>query len=124
MLSQQARRIRWSGGSRLSQEFFEGVPVMALPSFRQMFCLAFGESRVVEDQFGAGTLFDEFELRDGIDAGVPVDHAPGLHDAVVRNQFDLAANDVATKNRKCAADFVTDCRRGRPKRPAGLYFAT
>src|ERR1700730_9545135 len=87
-----------------------------------MFCLTFGESRVVEDQLRAGTLFDELELCNGIDAGVPVNHAPGLHDAVVRNQFDLAAYDVTTKNRECAAGFTTDRGRGGPKGLACLHF--
>src|SRR5882724_5775334 len=87
-----------------------------------MFCLTSGKSRVVEGQLGAGTLFEELELCNGIDAGVPVNHAPGLHDAFVWNQFDLAAYDVATKNQKCAAGFATDCGRRGPEGLAGLHF--
>jgi hypothetical protein len=95
---------------RLSQEFFEGLPVVFVPAVEEGLAIAVGETAVIEGEFGAGAAIGEFEFYDRVDAGVPVHGAPGLDDALVRQQFDVPARDDAAKHGEGAADFGADLR--------------
>jgi hypothetical protein len=59
-------------------------------------------------------LLRQFEFRNRIAAGLPVHHAPGLHDALIRHQLDVSALDVASKYRERPAHFTADCRNSCP----------
>src|SRR5271155_670517 len=81
----------------LDKEFLDRLPVVGFPSGGQGFGLAFRKAGMVEYDLGAGALLHEFELRNGIDAERPAAGAPGLHDALVWNEFDVTSGDVAAE---------------------------
>src|SRR5579864_2234943 len=87
-----------AGSTRLSKELRERLPVIGLPTGGQVFALAGGKPDMVEDEFSRGALVDEFEPGQGIRAGIPLDDAPGLHNALAGQQLDLPAHDISAVN--------------------------
>ena len=83
---------------RLYQVFLKGVPVVALPTGVEGVVFACGEGGVVEDEGGFGGVGFEFEMDDGVDAGIPVGGAPGLDDSLVGDQFDGATYDFTAEH--------------------------
>src|SRR5208337_182770 len=73
-----------------------------------MVVLTGGEAGVVEDHAGFSSAGLEFEVDDGIDAGVPMTGAPCLYDALVGDKFDVAADDETAKHGECAASHRVD----------------
>ena len=110
----RSQRGAWSwhllhgGALALRQEFFERLPVVFIPAVCEVFSGAGGEADVVKDNFCAGGLNDELEFSDGKDAGGPTGDAPGLDDALVWQEFELAADDVAAEDAEGAAEFAAD----------------
>jgi hypothetical protein len=49
---------------RLSQEFFEGLPVVFVPAGEQVLRVAVGKTAVIERELGVGAAFGEFEFYD------------------------------------------------------------
>ena len=81
----------------------------------------FGESGVVEDNFCAGGVVDELEFGDRINTRRPVDDSPGLNDALIRDELDVAAEDVPAKEGEGASGSASDLRRRIAKGHAGLH---
>ena len=75
-----------------------------------MLSFALRKTSVVKDDFGAGVLPGEFELHNGVDAWVPVDHTPSLDNSLVRHKLDVSSYDMAAKNREGTARFGGDLR--------------
>ena len=46
----------------LGEVFFQWLPIVGSPPFGEVLAFALREARVVEDQSGAGALFDEHKL--------------------------------------------------------------
>jgi len=97
---------------------------VAVPAEVQMVVFAGGEAGVVEDERGlVGTRF-EFEVDDGVDAGVPVGGAPGLDDsrigAAVGDELNVAASDEAAEHPQGAAGSGVD--GGGEAREGGKLF--
>lgn len=63
---------------------------------------------MVKDDLGSGTLLDELELGNRIEARGPVARSPGLYDPHVRHKFDVSPRDEAAVKRKGASRFPTD----------------
>lgn len=99
---------RETGIRGLGEEFFERLPVTAVPALGEVVGLAVGEASVIEDELCAVGLLEELESRDGVNAGGPTAGAPGLDDASAGDEFDLAAADVAPVNGECAARLGAD----------------
>ena len=95
---------------RLGQEFLERLPIVCFPSRSQGFRLALRKTRMVKYDFGSGALLHEFEFRNRIDARGPAARSPGLHDSLVRHQFDVSSRDMPTEERERASHFTTDLR--------------
>src|SRR6266581_406281 len=100
---------RLSGLAR--EVFLQRLPIILLPSSRQVLCLAIREAGVIEEELSLRTLFLELELRDRIGAGIPAHHAPGLHDTLVRNELDISPHNMPSETRKSASRFRADRRR-------------
>ena len=79
---------------------------------------------MVEDDFGAGTLFGEFELHNRVDTGIPIHHTLRLDYSLVRHKFDMTTYNVATEKCECATHLSTDFRGFFPQRHAGLHSPT
>ena len=67
---------------------------MEFPTVQEVFCVALREAGVSKPDLCFWTLFGEIESDNLIHAGIPVGHAPGLNDAFVRNQLEMAADDA------------------------------
>src|SRR5215469_8605767 len=80
-----------------SQKFSERIPVVGLPAISKVLPFALGKACMVKDNFYFGALILQLELRNGIDAWVPIDNPPRLHDPLVGHQFNLPSDDVSTK---------------------------
>src|ERR1700693_810975 len=92
-------RERWESG----QVFLERLPVVLLPALVEVIVIAFGETGVIEDDECAGALRFEFKFHDGVDAGIPMRGAKGLHDALIGWEFYIAPFDETAKGGKGAA---------------------
>ena len=68
-----------------------------MPAEVEVIVFAGGEAGVIEDESGFSGAGFEFEVDDGVDAGIPVGGAPGLNDAAVGDEFDVAACDEAAE---------------------------
>src|SRR5258708_20031915 len=79
------------------EKFIEWLPIMQLPSIQEVFRVFLGKSGVSKHQFGARALFREIKPNNGENSGIPVGYPPGLNDAFVRNEFEMASNDASTK---------------------------
>src|SRR4051794_10631307 len=66
------------------QELRQWLPIVAPPSGCKMLCLSFGESGVLEDNFGAGALWDEIEPSDRILTWIPATSTPDFDNSMVR----------------------------------------
>lgn len=71
---------------------------MRPPSWREARGRALGEAGVIENQFRVGTLLIELEFYDGINPRQPILFPPGLNDALIGNQFDVAAGYYTSKD--------------------------
>lgn len=58
-----------------------------------------GETGVVEDDSGAGALFEEFKLGNRIDAVAPSSRPPGLYNPALGYQLQIPSHDVAGEKR-------------------------
>jgi hypothetical protein len=96
-------------GFASDEEFLERVPVMAVPAPVQGVVFAGGEAGVVEDQRGLGGAGFELEVNDRVDAGIPMGWPPCLHDPLVEDQFDIAANDEAAELREGSSRRRVNC---------------
>ena len=110
--------------SGTGQEFFQGLPIIDFPAGGEVLAQAFGEGRVVENEFGAGTFGGELEFCDRERTGIPIGHAPGLDDALIGDEFEMASQDKTGEKRERAADFAVDFRWGSAGRQAGLHGIT
>jgi hypothetical protein len=63
----------------------------------------FRKAGVVEDEEGGRAARIQFEVDDGVDAGIPGGWAPGLHNALSRYDFDVTTFDESAKGFECAA---------------------
>jgi len=84
---------------------------MRPPSRRQARRCARWKAGVIEDEFCVGSPFDELEPHDRIDARRPILFSPRLHDSLMRNQFDVPAQNLASKNGERPAYFRADLGR-------------
>ena len=91
------------------EEFLEWVPVVVVPAPVEVVVLAGGEAGVVEDQRGLGGAGFELEVNDRVDAGIPMGWPPCLHDPLVEDQFDIAANDEAAELREGSSRRRVNC---------------
>lgn len=73
-----------------------------------MVVIAFGEGGVIENDRGDGIGWLEDEARDGIVARIPVTGPPGLDDALIGDELDIATDDLAFEHCKGAAFFGVD----------------
>jgi len=71
---------------------------------------ALWKSDVVKHQPRSGSIRFELELRNRIDTFRPGHDAPGLNDPVIRKQFHIPPDNVATKERERSANFPIDFR--------------
>lgn len=70
---------------------------MVVPTPVEVVVLSGREAGVVEDEGGFSGVGVEFEVDDGVDAWVPVTGAPGLHDALIGDEFNVAAGDLTAE---------------------------
>jgi hypothetical protein len=73
-----------------------------------MLRFAFREARMVKNDFGAGTLFPQFELHNGIDTGIPIHNTPRLDNSLIGHELDLPAHDMATEKGERATHLLAD----------------
>jgi tetratricopeptide (TPR) repeat protein len=106
------------------QEFRERSPIIALPSFGQVFRLSFRKTGMVEDNLGSRALLDEFKSRNRIDTRIPIDDAPGLNDSFVRCELDVPPDDMSCENCESASHLSADLRRRSAKRHTRLHRGT
>jgi hypothetical protein len=78
---------------------------------------------VVKYDLGPGALRDKLELRNRIDTRSPTTRSPGLHDSLVRQEFDLSSRDVPAEEHERASHFTTDLR-GLVSEVHGLHDST
>src|SRR5262245_48722980 len=76
-----------------------------------MVLVALGESGVIQDHTRFRSFGDEVEANDGVHSVVPVLDAPGLDDALVRQQFNVATAEHAAEARECATGLAADLGR-------------
>jgi hypothetical protein len=55
--------------------------------------ISFVEAPVVEDHSGLGPLRLELKFHERVFAGIPAGGTPGMHDALIGNQFDISSYD-------------------------------
>ena len=78
-----------------------------------MIRLAFRKARVIEDNLRSGTFLQELQPDDGVVPRIPVDYSPCLDDTLVRNKFEMSADDVSAEQRKIATNLGADsCGNG------------
>jgi hypothetical protein len=92
----------------LSQNFFEGLPIMAFPAFGEVLALAIRKTGVVKDEFAVGALLGQLEPGNRVMTGIPIDYAPSLDNALVGHKLNLPPDDMAGKNCKRASGIATD----------------
>jgi hypothetical protein len=68
------------------------------------------KASMVKDNFGAGALLGELEPHNRVDARIPVDDTPSLHNSLVRHKLDVSSYDMPAKNREGTACFGSDLR--------------
>src|SRR4051794_33284423 len=88
------------------------LPIVRVPAAFEVLALALRKARMVEDQPRPGALRLELELRDRIDARLPVADAPGLDDPLIGHQLDVAPLDHPAEAGEGAADLRIDLGRG------------
>jgi len=79
---------------------------------------------MVENDFGTGTLFGEFELHNRVDAWNPIPYTPRLDNSLVRHKLDMAACDMATEKCERATHLPADFGGFLPKCHARLHGPT
>src|SRR5580698_7830961 len=85
-------------GGVSGEELLQRLPIMLMPAGIERVVFAGGEADVIEDQRRFSGAGFEFKANNRIDPGVPVPRAPGLHDALAGDQFDIAAGDEAAEH--------------------------
>jgi len=81
---------------------------MRPPSRRQACGCARRKAGVIEDELRLSSSFVELESHDRIEPWRPIFFTPRLNDALIGNQFDVAAQNHTPKNRERSAHFRTD----------------
>src|SRR5579862_5287140 len=99
-----------SGSSR-GEVFHHQVPIMFLPAGGKVLRLSLGESGVVEDEFGSGSLFSELELRNRVFAWIPDHDTPSLDNPPVGHEFNMPAHNMTGEQGEGAAHVRADLRR-------------
>jgi len=61
------------------------------PTFGEVRSLTDGKSGVIENEFRALSLFDQFKVGDGENTKIPVHNTPCLNNPLPQNEFELAA---------------------------------
>lgn len=63
---------------------------------------------MVEKNARLCALLSKIKTNDGISAGIPSGGTPGLDDALVGDQFDVATENSSAKHREGSAGFAVD----------------
>src|SRR4051812_25831167 len=79
------------------------VPVVRLPTLREVLLHVLGETFMVEDELRPIALGVELETNEGVDPFGPGLHAPRLDHPFARRKLDVAPDDVSAENRECGA---------------------
>src|SRR5262249_6116366 len=108
VLNEQSTASRGRLGQMLPQRF----PIVRVPAAFEVLALTLREARVVEDEPRPGALRLELELRDRVDARLPVADAPGLDDPLIGDQLDVAPLDHPAETGEGATDLRVDLGRG------------
>ena len=91
-----------------TEQFLEWLPVVGFPARGEMIGGTDREACVVEDEFCAGAFGNELEFNEGVDTWIPAEFTPGLNDALVGNEFDVATDDVVAEDAEGATWFAGD----------------
>src|SRR5215472_6542955 len=75
---------------------------------------------MVENKLSSIALLFEIKARDGISPRRPASRTPGLDDSFVRQKLEMPSYDMATEQRKRAANIAADVRG--PRKPAEFRY--
>src|SRR5262245_26637066 len=84
----------------LAQELVQRLPIVHMPTRGEVFGCSRGESNMVENKFGRGTVLRQSKVGNGVDTWFPAGNPPRLDDALIFDQFNLTADDVVPKKRE------------------------
>lgn len=76
---------------------------------------------MVHDKAGFRALGLQLKFHDRVDSVGPIADAPGLHDALIGQEFDVSPRDHAAKARKRASRLAIDSRRCAPGEITKLF---